>query len=89
MYDTMQQTYVSETKVKRQRKSKFATDEERLESRREANRRSLRKTRDNCLRLLRKYYEENREYVRERNRIYTQKQRDLLKEFRRLSNITI
>jgi len=61
-------------------KPKYATEEERKEAIRKSNRESARRTRDKHLECLRRYYENNKEYVNERNRLYKQKKKEEIDE---------
>jgi hypothetical protein len=73
-------TEIEEVQVKRGRKPKYATEEERKEAKRISSRLSAQKTRPNHIKNLQKYYENNREHINERNREYKKKQREIIKE---------
>lgn len=75
---------------KRGAKPKYATEEERLEANRASNRAYAAKHREEYRIRLRNYYEQNREHVNERNRLYRQKKKmeiaDKLKELEELKS---
>lgn len=67
-------------KKRRGRPCKYANEEERKEARRVLNRDSARRNRETQLRTLRKYYDNNREYVYARNKTYRDKKKVEIKE---------